>query len=210
MVAQSVIAQGGGDTKYFVEGRPCNVCTPDVFVENPATGQVYVESNTSTWRSMDAIYGQIGFTGIMWPISTLIDLVDSYIVPREVISSRADYEWPNYQSENERRPLNQDGIYPEPDSYVGQFPEPEYENEMMNSGNINWKKFTKDFEKFLKAQKKEIKKGYKSAMGNYPEQINYEMENGGVIDWNNYGIDNLDSYEGIAKVPDKNSKGGQL
>jgi len=152
----SVIAPKSGDARFFVEGKLVNIATPDVFVEDPTTHQVYDESHTSPWRSMDAIYGQIGITGILWPFTTMYELIKSYSVPREILSTRADYEMPPYHDEHERMALSPNGIYPG-NEYVGM----PLEN-IEYGGSINWKKFTKDFEKFLKEQKKEIKNNYKA------------------------------------------------
>ena len=155
MPAQPMAIRSGAAVEY--EHSLMNFLTPIIRVTDPVTGKKAEESSVGWWSSVDNFAVDTSIFTPLYPLGVIVDAINSYNIPREILSTRADYEMPPYHNEHERMALSPNGIYPG-NEYVGM----PLEN-IEYGGSINWKKFTKDFEKFLKQQKKEIKNNYKAS-----------------------------------------------
>lgn len=130
-----------GSAKVDYERSLCNALTPNSRVVNPVTGQVTEESTIGWFSATDNFNIDAGVLTVFYPLGVVYSALDSYNIPNEILASEADYGWPNYQSEDERRSLSEN-----------------YPDEMEYGGDIDFDEFLKDFEKMLKYGKKNVEK----------------------------------------------------
>ena len=145
--------------KSLIIGDPLmNISTPSQAVRT-AQGEYIPQSIMNYFGGLDA-FADVGFTGIMWPITTLYKWIDSYIVPREVLPSDVDYRMPEYTSPGERKSLYGDI-------------EPKYSQRRLERKYYKYvDRLLKDLEKMNKKAKKYISKGMEKKL----KEIEKELE----------------------------------